>query len=200
MTEWVVYLGGAPAVAVVASRHGRNPIVWASLTLFASWVTSFALSLAGGLLAPSDSAALVMVTLAPIGAFAATVGVGLLAARRVEARDGDVEAPIATPSEPEALSMVRVAPDGGDVSESTCSLVLGERRLTLTGPGAGRRSLAYRIVTATRIDDEGVRLAWESGDGAHVEVLLRASADDPDARRKAAQKIVAHVEAKRAGA
>lgn len=137
MTGWVIFVGAAPLVGWIASRHGRSPIAWALLALVASAVVSaLAVQLSASLLERSESAALATVVLAPLLGLVAVIVVGVLAARRVPVVVESVPAVEAAPDEGIAMVHLPNEPNGRDAgapyrAESRCRLVLGAKMITL---------------------------------------------------------------------
>jgi hypothetical protein len=201
MTGWVIFVGAAPLVGWIASRHGRNPVGWALMALLASGVVSaLVIQLSVALLAHSELVALATVVLSPLLGLAATIAVGVFAARTV----GVVvdRAPASAIAPDETLVMVRLpneatgsAAGAPYCAESRCRLVLGERMLTLVGTPPARTSLAYRFVAASAADPDVLRLSWTNRDGDNVMVLLRPADVDTEQRAEIVASVVRRVAA-----
>ncbi|MDB4932247.1 MAG: hypothetical protein JWM10_4731 [Myxococcaceae bacterium] len=199
MTGGVLFVGAAAAVGWLASRGGRNPVAWALLALLASGVTSaLAVALSGDLLQRSESAALAAVVLAPLLGLVAVVAVGVFAAQPLP-RAVEV-APAVEAAPEEGIAMVHLSNEGAahDAgapyrAEARCRLVLGARMLTVEGATPARTSLAYRLVAATAVDDDVLRLAWTNRHGDGVALLLRPADGDAPARAEVVRDVVRRV-------
>ena len=80
-------------------------------------------------------------------------------------------------------------------AESRCRLVLGAKMITLEGTPPARTSLAYRLVAATAIDGDVLRLAWTNRDGEDVMLLLRPADVDANQRANVVGAVVRRVTA-----
>lgn len=201
MTGWVIFVGAAPVVGWIASRNGRNPVGWALTALVASGVVSaLAVQLSASLLERSESAALAAIVLAPLLGLVAVIVVGVLAARPVEVVIDSAPAAEVAPDEGIAMVHLPNEPNGRDAgapyrTESRCRLVLGAKMITLVGTPPARTSLAYRLVAATAVDGDVLRLAWTNRDGEDVVVLLRPADVDADQRANVVSTVVQRVAA-----
>ncbi len=201
MTGWVIFVGAAPVVGWIASRHGRNAVAWALIAMVASGVVSaLAVQLSASLLERSESAALATIVLAPLLGLVAVIVVGVLAARPVEVVVESAPAAEAAPDEGIAMVHLRDEPNAREAgapyrAESRCRVVLGAKMITLEGTPPARTSLAYRVVAATAIDGDVLRLAWTNRDGEDVVVLLRPADADADQWADVVSTVVRRVAA-----
>ncbi len=201
MTGWVIFLGAAPVVGWIASRHGRSAVAWGLIALVVSGVVSaLGVQLSASLLERSESEALAAIVLAPLLGLIAVIAIGVLAARDVEAVVDSAPAVEAEPDEGIAMVHLRDEPNAREAgapyrAESRCRLVLGAKMLTLEGKPPARTSLAYHLVAATAVDGDVLRLAWTNRDGEDVVVLLRPADADVDQRANVVSTVVQRVAA-----